>query len=111
MSNKNQAKNAIPRAPAVQNGAFFLSTLGETTELLVDTAGVWPPDFETKFEAVFVGTDKKWDSGYTSKGGLHVQLPVGEMRPHIHREVEIRFYVKSEGVEHPTDPLTVRILP
>ncbi|MEO4014209.1 MULTISPECIES: hypothetical protein [Pseudomonas] len=112
MNNKTKPTYPMPEAPAVKNGAFFLSGLGETTEIRIGSGGVWPPGAEYKFQAVFLGTDKKWDSGYTSSANaLKADLPINEMRPHIHREVEIKFYMKSEGVEHLSDPLTVRILP
>ncbi|MHC8363959.1 hypothetical protein ACYZUA_27505 [Pseudomonas sp. LS2P72] len=111
MDNTTNTQKAIPTASDINNGAFFLSGLGETTEIRISNGGVFPPGAEYKFQAVFLGTDKKWDSGYKSTNALTADLPVNEMRPHIHREVEIKFYTKSEGVEHPSDPLIVRILP
>ncbi|WP_283182942.1 MULTISPECIES: hypothetical protein [unclassified Pseudomonas] len=111
MGNKPKVTYPIPRAKDVQNNAFFLSGLGKTTELSIGAGGVLPPGAEYKFVAAFLGTDDKWDSGYKSESALQAELPVNEMRPHIHREVEIKFYAKSQGVEHSSDPLTVRILP
>ena len=111
MNNDNNHLNNPPHAVDVQNGAFFLKSLGETT---LFKAGVYisKPDYKIKLEAVILGTDDKWETDYScGLGSGNAELPVSFLRPHIHREVELRYYVKtSEGVVD-SESLKVRILP
>ncbi|KJZ46418.1 hypothetical protein [Pseudomonas fluorescens] len=113
MSNEAKTDFGTPIAKAVIQGAFYVSQLGATTEISTPSPMAWPVEAYVLFRASIPGTPDKWESvpvhptAHTS-----AQMPVKDfLDKNIHREVEIQFYVVSQGAETPSRVLKVRILP
>ncbi|WP_156886701.1 hypothetical protein [Pseudomonas frederiksbergensis] len=115
MNNETKAAIGTPIAKdAKREGAFYVSTLGEWTEISTPQS-VWPVGANVIFKATILKADPpaSWESSpVLPSAHTSAQMSVEKyLKPHLHREIEFQYYVLDLGTETPSHTLKVRILP